>query len=112
MAESSHWPRDWHIYSRNTNPTVRAFEAKVKTLGNAQAANSFALGMAVISSTLTNFAEPSDCIVPIKDSFGDTKVIFNEFLPPLGIDVALFEAGVYRHLKTKTAKGYCLGAWC
>ena len=31
-----------HIYSRNTNPTVRAFEDKVKTLEGAQAATSFA----------------------------------------------------------------------
>ena len=101
MAESSHWLRDWHIYSRNTNPTVRAFEAKVKTLGNAQAANSSALGMVVIISTLANFAEPSDCIVPIKDSFGDTRVIFNEFLPPLGIDVALCEAGDYLQIEAE-----------
>ena len=41
-----------HIYSRNTNPTVRAFEDKVKTLEGAEAATSFASGMAAISNTL------------------------------------------------------------
>lgn len=35
-----------HIYSRNTNPTVRAFEDKVKALEGADSATSFSSGMA------------------------------------------------------------------
>ena len=35
-----------HIYSRNTNPTVQVFEEKVRILENAEAATSFATGMA------------------------------------------------------------------
>ena len=72
-----------HIYSRNTNPTVRAFEDKVKELEGAEAATSFASGMAAISNTLGTFLKPGDRIVSIKDSYGGTNVIFNEFLPPL-----------------------------
>ena len=94
-----------HIYSRNTNPTVRAFEDKVKTLEGAQAATSFASGMAAISNTLATFVQPSDRIVSIKDSYGGTNVIFNEFLPPLGIDVALCETGDYVQLEAEIAKG-------
>ena len=44
-----------HIYSRNTNPTVRAFEDKVKELENAEAATSFSSGMAAISNTLGHY---------------------------------------------------------
>ena len=40
-----------HIYSRNTNPTVAAFEEKVRLLENAEAATSFASGMAAISNS-------------------------------------------------------------
>lgn len=94
-----------HIYSRNTNPTVRAFEDKVKTLEGAQAATSFASGMAAISNTLATFVQPGDRIVSIKDSYGGTNVIFNEFLPPLGIDVALCETGDYVQLEAEIAKG-------
>jgi cystathionine gamma-synthase len=78
-----------HIYSRNTNPTVRAFEDKVKLLEGAEAATSFASGMAAISNTLGTFLKSGDRIVSIKDSYGGTNVIFNEFMPPLGIDVVL-----------------------
>ena len=35
-----------HIYSRNTNPTVQVFENKVRRLEGAEAAVSFASGMA------------------------------------------------------------------
>ena len=94
-----------HIYSRNTNPTVRAFEDKVKTLEGAQAATSFASGMAAISNTLATFVQTGDRIVSIKDSYGGTNVIFNEFLPPLGIDVALCETGDYVQLEAEIAKG-------
>ena len=94
-----------HIYSRNTNPTVRAFEDKVKALEGAQAATSFASGMAAISNTLATFVQPGDRIVSIKDSYGGTNVIFNEFLPPLGIDVALCETGDNGQLEAEIAKG-------
>ena len=97
-----------HIYSRNTNPTVRAFEDKVKVLEGAQAATSFSSGMAAISNTLATFLKPGDQVVSIKDSYGGTNVIFNEFLPPLGIEVALCATGDYEELETQIDKGCTL----
>ena len=94
-----------HIYSRNTNPTVRAFEDKVKVLEGAEAVTSFASGMAAISNTLATFLKPGDRIVSIKDSYGGTNVIFNEFLPPLNIDVCLCETGDYEQIEREIAKG-------
>ncbi|MGE4571037.1 MAG: cystathionine gamma-synthase family protein [Gammaproteobacteria bacterium] len=94
-----------HIYSRNTNPTVRAFEDKVKMLEGAEAATSFSSGMAAISNTLATFLRPCDRIVSIKDSYGGTNVIFNEFLPPLNIEVALCETGDYEKIEAEIAKG-------
>jgi len=94
-----------HIYSRNTNPTVRAFEDKVKVLEGAEAATSFSSGMAAISNTLATFLKPGDRIVSIKDSYGGTNVIFNEFLPPLNIKVALCETGDYEQIEAEITKG-------
>jgi cystathionine gamma-synthase len=94
-----------HIYSRNTNPTVRAFEDKLKELEGAEAATSFASGMAAISNTLGTFLKPGDRIVSIKDSYGGTNVIFNEFLPPLNIDVTLCETGDYEQIEAEVKKG-------
>ncbi len=94
-----------HIYSRNTNPTVRAFEDKVKELEGAQSATSFASGMSAISNTLATLLRPGDRIVSIKDSYGGTNVIFNEFLPPLNIDVCLCETNDYEQIESQIISG-------
>jgi len=94
-----------HIYSRNTNPTVRAFEDKVKELEGADAATSFASGMAAISNVLATFLKPGDRIVSIKDSYGGTNKIFNDFLPPLNIDVCLCETTDYAQIEIEIARG-------
>ncbi len=94
-----------HIYSRNTNPTVRAFEDKVKELEGAQSATSFASGMSAISNTLATLLRPGDRIVSIKDSYGGTNVIFNEFLPPLNIDVCLCETNDYEQIESQISSG-------
>ena len=94
-----------HIYSRNTNPTVRAFEDKVRELESAEAATSFASGMAAISNVLGSFLKPGDRVVSIKDSYGGTNRIFNDFLPPLNIEVCLCETTDYAQIETEIAKG-------
>ncbi|MBX3082027.1 MAG: cystathionine gamma-synthase family protein [Anaerolineae bacterium] len=78
-----------HIYSRNTNPTVAAFEEKVRQLEGAEAATSFASGMAAISNTLWTLLKPGDRVVSIKDTYGGTNKLFIEFLPRYQIEVAL-----------------------
>jgi len=72
-----------HIYGRNTNPTVQAFEEKVRILEGAEAATSFASGMAAVSNTLFTLLSPGDRVVSIKDSYGGTNKLFIEFLPHL-----------------------------
>ena len=90
-----HWAQvgrgeiDGHIYSRNSNPTVRVFEKKICHLERAPAATAFASGMAAISNTLFTLLAPGDRIVSIKDSYGGTNKIFQEFLPRFKITVTL-----------------------
>lgn len=94
-TDLEHWAKvgrgeiSGHIYSRNSNPTVRAFEEKICRLEQAQAATSFASGMAAISNTLFTLLAPGNRIVSIKDSYGGTNRIFQEFLPRFNITVSL-----------------------
>jgi cystathionine gamma-synthase len=97
--------REGHIYSRNTNPTVRAFEEKVAALEGAEAATSFASGMAAISGTLFALLRPGERLVSIKDSYGGTNKIFTEFLPPFGIEVKLCETTDHAQLEAEVARG-------
>jgi cystathionine gamma-synthase len=94
-----------HIYGRNTNPTVQAFEDKIKILEGAEAATSFSTGMAAISNTLSTFLVPGDRIVSIKDTYGGTNKIFTEFLPRQEIEVALCETGNHDQIEREVAKG-------
>ncbi|MDI7742146.1 cystathionine gamma-synthase family protein [Lysinibacillus fusiformis] len=94
-----------HIYGRNTNPTVQAFEDKVKILEGAEAATSFSTGMAAISNTLYTFLKPGDRIVSIKDTYGGTNKIFTEFLPKMNIEVALCETGDHEAIEKELEKG-------
>jgi cystathionine gamma-synthase len=94
-----------HIYSRNTNPTVRAFEDKVKELENAEAATSFSSGMAAISNSLHTFLKSGDRVVSINDLYGGTNLILREFLPPLNIEVSLCQTDDHEQIKSEIAKG-------
>jgi len=94
-----------HIYGRNTNPTVAAFEDKVRDLEGAEAATSFASGMAAISNTLFTLLSPGDRVVSIKDTYGGTNKIFIEFLPRFGIEVVLCETGDHGAIEKAVAAG-------
>ncbi len=94
-----------HIYSRNTNPTVQAFEEKVRQLEGAEAATSFATGMAAISNTLFTLLAPGDRVVSVKDTYGGTNKLFLEFLPRLRVDVALCDTTDHTAIEASIAQG-------
>lgn len=94
-----------HVYSRNTNPTVEVFEAKVRALEGAEDSTSFATGMAAISNTLHAILSPGDRVVSIRDTYGGTDRIFNEFLPRWGVEVALCDTGDAGAIEREVAAG-------
>ncbi|MBW2599542.1 MAG: cystathionine gamma-synthase family protein [Deltaproteobacteria bacterium] len=94
-----------HIYSRNTNPTVRVFEEKIRELEDAEASTSFATGMAAISNTLFTLLSPGDRVVSIKDSYGGTSKLFLEFLPRFQIEVKLCETTDHEEIEKEVSKG-------
>ena len=94
-----------HIYSRNTNPTVHAFEEKVRLLEGAEAATSFSTGMAAVSNTLFTLLSPGDRVVSVKDTYGGTNKIFTEFLPRFNVDVKLCETTDHAQIEAIVAQG-------
>ena len=94
-----------HIYGRNTNPTVHAFEQKVRILEGAEAATSASTGMGIISCILFTFLSPGDRVVSVKDTYGGTNKIFTEFLPRFNIEVALCDTTDHDEIEAQIAKG-------
>lgn len=96
---------DGDIYSRNTNPTVRVFEEKIRLLEDAEAATSFATGMAAISAALFTLLSPGERVVSVKDTYGGTNRLFLDYLPRFGIDVKLCETAEQRSIVEEIDKG-------
>lgn len=94
-----------HIYSRNTNPTVHAFEEKVRILEGAEAATSFATGMAAVSNTLFALLGPGDRLVSVKDTYGGTNRLFLDFLPRVGVEVELCDTSDHEQIEAAIAQG-------
>jgi cystathionine gamma-synthase len=94
-----------HIYSRNTNPTVAAFEEKMRILEGAKAATSFSTGMAAVSNTLFALLAPGDRVVSVRDTYGGTSQMFVDFLPRIGIEVELCDTTDVEQIETAIAKG-------
>ncbi|MDT8284113.1 MAG: cystathionine gamma-synthase family protein [Thermovirgaceae bacterium] len=100
--------RPGHIYGRNTNPTVQAFEEKVRLLEGAGAATSAASGMGAISSVLCALLSSGDRAVSVKDTYGGTSVMFTEFLPGNGVECVLCDTTDHEAIEAEIAKGCTL----
>jgi len=94
-----------HIYGRNSNPTVHAFEEKVRLLEGADSVTSAATGMGIISSTLFALLAPGQRVVSVKDTYGGTNVIFTEFLPRFSIDVTLCDTTDHDQIEAEIRQG-------
>jgi cystathionine gamma-synthase len=97
-----------HIYSRNSNPTVGAFEEKIRALEGAEAATSFATGMAAVSDTLFGLLSPGDRVVSVKDSYGGTNRLFLDFLPRFQIEVSLCDTSEHEQIEAAIGEGCTL----
>ncbi|MEX1300201.1 MAG: cystathionine gamma-synthase family protein [Desulfotignum sp.] len=97
--------RPGHIYGRNTNPTVQAFEEKVRLLEGGEAATSAATGMGIISSALFALLRAGDQVVSIKDTYGGTSKLFFEFLPRFNVNAVLCNTSDHAAIEAEIAKG-------
>jgi O-succinylhomoserine sulfhydrylase len=75
-----------NIYSRFTNPTVRAFEQRLATLEGGACCVATASGMAAILATCAGLLKSGDHIVSSRSIFGTTTVLFTTYLAKFGIE--------------------------
>jgi len=75
-----------NIYSRFTNPTVRAFEQRLAALEGGEACVAFASGMAAILATCLGLLKAGDHIVASRAIFGTTVVLFQQYLARFGVE--------------------------
>jgi O-succinylhomoserine sulfhydrylase len=74
-----------NIYSRFTNPTVRAFEERLAAMEGGEACVATASGMAAILATCMALLQHGDHVVSSRSIFGSTTVLFDKYLARFGI---------------------------
>mgnify|MGYP001812475852 CR=1 FL=1 len=80
-----------NIYSRFTNPTVRAFEQRLASLEGAECCVATASGMSAITATILGLLKTGDHIVPSRSIFGTTTVLLSNIIAGLGIETTFVE---------------------
>ncbi|MCG6967451.1 MAG: O-succinylhomoserine sulfhydrylase [Chromatiaceae bacterium] len=76
---------DGNIYSRFTNPTVRAFEERLAAMEGGAACVATASGMSAILATCMGLLQQGDHIVSSRSIFGSTTMLFDKYLARFGI---------------------------
>lgn len=76
-----------NIYSRFTNPTVRAFEKRLALMEGGESCVGTASGMSAILSTFMGLCQAGDHVISSQSIFGTTKVLFTKYLAKFGVDV-------------------------
>lgn len=84
-----------NVYSRYTNPTVKAFEERMAIMECAEQAVATASGMAAILSTCMALLKTGDHIVCSRSVFGTTNVIFTKYLAKFGVLVSFVTSTDY-----------------
>ena len=75
-----------HMYSRISNPTVEAFEQRIRAVTDAAGVIALSSGMAAITNVLLGVASQGDNIVTTKHLFGNTYSLFTKTLKEWGLE--------------------------
>jgi len=74
-----------NIYSRFTNPTVRAFEHRLAAMEGGERCIATASGMAAIATVAFGLLRAGDHVVCSRGVFGNTTLLFQNFLGKFGV---------------------------
>ena len=76
-----------NVYSRYTNPTVRAFEERIAALEGAEQAVATATGMAAIMAVVMSLCSAGDHVLVSRSVFGSTISLFEKYFKRFGVAV-------------------------
>ena len=80
-----------NIYSRFTNPTVRAFEERLAVMEGAERAMATSSGMAAINTVCLGLLSAGDHVVCSRSVFGNTALIFKNIMQRFAIETTFVD---------------------
>src|SRR5690348_10653220 len=96
-----------HNYSRFANPSLDMFQDRMALLEGAEAARSFATGMAAVTNAVMSQVRAGDHIVAARALFGGCRYVVEDLMPRFGVastlvdgrDPANFERAMQKNTK-------------
>lgn len=76
-----------NVYSRHTNPTVRAFERRLALLEGGERCVATASGMGAILTMCLAYLKAGDHLLCARQLFGSSVALFDTYFKPLGIEI-------------------------
>ena len=76
-----------NVYSRYTNPTVRAFEERIAVLEGAEQAVATSSGMSAILALVMSLCSAGDHVLVSRSVFGATVTLFEKYFKRFGVQV-------------------------
>jgi O-succinylhomoserine sulfhydrylase len=76
-----------NVYSRYTNPTVRAFEERLAAMEGAEQAVATSTGMAAILAVVMSLCSAGDHVLVSQSVFGSTISLFEKYFKRFGVQV-------------------------
>ncbi|GAB6387115.1 O-succinylhomoserine sulfhydrylase [Stutzerimonas marianensis] len=76
-----------NVYSRYTNPTVRAFEQRIAAMEGAEQAVATSSGMSAILATVMSLCSAGDHVLVSRSVFGATVSLFEKYFKRFGLEV-------------------------
>jgi O-succinylhomoserine sulfhydrylase len=84
-----------NIYSRFTNPTVRAFEQRLAALEGGERCIAVASGMAAIASVGFGLLKAGDHVICSRAVFGNTVMLFQNYFSKFGVETSFVDLTDY-----------------
>lgn len=90
-----------YLYSRHSNPTVKAFGEKIAAMENMEAALGVASGMAAIYSTIRQMMPVGGHLICSRTVYGGTYALMQNLLPKIGITVSFVDMSDLTKVETQ-----------
>ena len=100
-----------YVYSRFRNPTVAAFEERLRLIEGAEACRATATGMSAVFASLMCQVRSGDRVVAARALFGSCLWICTDYLPKMGVEVEIVdgtELSQWRRALSKPTKAVLL----
>lgn len=95
---------DVYMYARYGNPTVTAFQDRLKAIEGAEACFATATGMSAVFTALASILVSGDRLIASRALFGSSLQLFNLYFKKWGIEVDLVDGHVVEQWEAALAK--------